>query len=96
MKKIALLAAVATAFVSTAAVANDTAPMVETAAVTAHAVTGHMLYAGARRLAPVYRVLPDGSAQVILEGRLVTVPASTLTESDGKLTTSLTMAQLSR
>ena len=45
-------------------------------------VTGHMLYAaGGRRLAPVYRVLADGSPQLILDGRLVTVPASTLVRS---------------
>lgn len=97
MNKIALLAAaVATFAIPAAAFANDTTPMVETAATTAHAVSGHMLYAGTRRLAPVYRVLADGSPQVILDGQLVTVPAATLTDANGKLTTSLTIAQLTR
>jgi len=54
-------------------------------------VKGSMLIAAnGARLAPVYRVGPDGSAQIILEGKLVTVPATTLSVTDGKLTTSLT------
>ena len=54
-------------------------------------VKGSMLIAAnGARLAPVYRVGPDGSAQIIIEGKLVTVPATTLSVTDGKLTTSLT------
>jgi hypothetical protein len=41
-------------------------------------------------MARAWRVGPDGSAQIIIEGKLVTVPASTLSMSGGKLTTSLT------
>jgi len=49
-----------------------------------------LLAANGARLAPVYRVGADGAAQIILDGRLVTVPAATLSVADGKLTTSLT------
>ena len=44
----------------------------------------------------IYSVQPDGSAQIMLDDHLVTVPASTITLDGGKLTTSLTRAQPSR
>lgn len=54
-------------------------------------VKGSMLVAAnGARLAPVYRVGPDGSAQIILEGKMLTVPAATLSMAGGRLTTSLT------
>jgi hypothetical protein len=54
-------------------------------------VKGSMLVAAnGARLAPVYRVGPDGAAQIIIDGKLVSVPASTLSMSSGHLTTSLT------
>ena len=59
------------------------------------AVKGSMLIsANGSRLAQVYRVGADGSAQIIIDGKLVTVPASSLSLSAGKLTTSLTKAQV--
>ena len=58
-------------------------------------VKGSMLVAAnGARLAPVYRVGPDGSAQIILEGKMVTVPASTISMAGGKLTTSLTKSEV--
>jgi hypothetical protein len=58
-------------------------------------VKGSMVVAAnGARLAPVYRVGPDGSAQIILEGKLVTIPATTLSMSGGKLTTSLTKSEV--
>ena len=54
-------------------------------------VKGSMLVAAnGARLAPVYRVGPDGSAQIILDGKMVTIPAGTLSMAGGHLTTSLT------
>ena len=54
-------------------------------------VKGSMLIAAnGARLAPVYRVGADGSAQIILEGKMVTIPASKLSMAGGRLTTSLT------
>jgi hypothetical protein len=46
------------------------------------------------RLGSVYRVGPDGGAQIIIDGKLVTVPASTLSNVDGKLTTSLSKSEI--
>jgi hypothetical protein len=56
---------------------------------------GKMLVASnGARLGPVYRVGSDGSAQMIIDGRLVAVPASTLSSVDGKLTTSLSKSEV--
>jgi len=46
------------------------------------------------RLGIVYRVGPDGSAQIIIDGKLVSVPASTLSNVGGKLTTSLSKSEV--
>ena len=46
------------------------------------------------RLGSVYRVGADGSAQIIIDGKLVTIPASTLSSVDGKLTTSLSKSEV--
>ena len=54
-------------------------------------VKGSMLVAAnGARLAPVYRVGSDGAAQIIIDGKLINVPAATLSMSQGHLTTSLT------
>ena len=67
----------------------------EGTAAPASAVKGSMLVsANGSRLAQVYRVGPDGSAQIIIDGKLVTVPAATLSISGGKLTTSLTKSEV--
>jgi hypothetical protein len=59
------------------------------------AVKGSMLIsANGSRLAQVYRVGADGSAQIIIDGKMVTVPAATLSMSGGKLTTSLTKSEV--
>jgi hypothetical protein len=80
-----LLAVLLCSFVALSAVAEDAA-----APRAAVAAPGKMLMASdGARLGQVYRVNSDGAAQVILDGKLVTVPASTLSTVDGKLTTSL-------
>ena len=59
------------------------------------AVKGSMLIsANGSRLAQVYRVNADGSAQIIIDGKLVNVPAASLSMSGGKLTTSLTKSEV--
>ena len=58
-------------------------------------VVGKMLYAaGGQRLGAVYKIKSDGSPQVILDGKLVTVPAETIVSDNGKPTTSLTKSEL--
>jgi hypothetical protein len=54
------------------------------------AAKGQMLLSSnGARLGTVNRVTADGSAQIIIDGKLVTVPAATLSTVNGKLTTSL-------
>lgn len=83
MKKIALLGVLA-ALVS--------APL---AAQTVSIVAGKPLYASdGKRIGIVYRVTSEGAAQVILNGKLVTIPATSITAADGKFQTSLTKKDL--
>lgn len=57
---------------------------------------GQMLvYANGARAGVVYRVTADGSPQLIIDGKLVTIPAATLSSSDGKLVTSLSKSAVS-
>jgi hypothetical protein len=100
MKKLALLAALATVAVAPAALAGETTQSVREvteAAGTVDVDAGKMLYSSSgHRIASVYRVTAEGNPQVILDGRLVTVPASTLSDVNGKLTTSLSKRDLAR
>lgn len=58
---------------------------------------GKMLYGpDGKRIAQVYRVTSTGDVQVILASRLITVPASTLSDVSGKVTTSITKTDLNR
>jgi hypothetical protein len=58
---------------------------------------GQSLYgASGKRVASVYRVTDDGTVQVILDGKLISVPASTLSEVDGKVVTNLSRSDLRR
>lgn len=58
---------------------------------------GKMLYASnGQRIAAIYRVTAEGNPQVILNGKLVTIPASSLSDVDGKVTTSLSKKELGR
>ena len=58
---------------------------------------GKMLYASnGQRVAAIYRVSAEGNPQVILNGKLVTVPASSLSDVNGKVTTSLSKKELGR
>jgi hypothetical protein len=56
---------------------------------------GEMLVASnGARLGAVYRVGADGGAQIIIDGRMVSVPANTLSNVNGKLTTSLSKSEV--
>lgn len=71
---------------------RSTAEATTTAAV---AVKGQMLIsANGARLGAVNRVLADGSAQIIIDGKLVTIPIATLSTVNGKLTTSLSKSEV--
>ncbi len=78
------IAVVMVAFGSLSAIAQE-----------AVATEGKMLVSvDGARLGAVYRVTDDGSAQLIVDGKMVTVPASTLSAVDGKLTTSLSKSEV--
>ena len=98
MKKIALLAALATFAVAPAYAAESSQSVrAATEGASVQVDAGKMLYSSTgHRIASVYRVNAEGNPQVILDGRLITVPASSLTEVDGKLTTSLSKRELAR
>jgi len=46
------------------------------------------------RLGTVYRVGSDGAVQMIIGGKMITVPASTLSSVDGRLVTNLSKNEL--
>lgn len=96
---LAALAAVATLAVVPTAVFAETTQAVheatEEAAAPLQVNAGIMLYAAnGYRVAPIYRVTSEGNPQVILNGRLVTVPASSLSDVGGKVTTSLSKKEI--
>ncbi len=67
------------------------------ASTAAHAAAkaGDMLVdAAGGRLAPVDRVDDDGSAEIIIDGRVVTIPAASLSTANGHLTTNMTKSQV--
>lgn len=100
---VALLATVATlAVVPSVVFAAETNQQVRAgaeavSAAPAAATAGKMLYGpDGHRIASVYRVRPNGDAELILDGKLVTVPANTLALTDGKLATGLTKREINR
>jgi hypothetical protein len=99
---IALLATVATLAVIPSAVfaaeANQQVRAVaDGQAAGATATVGKMLYGpDGQRIGSVYRANSNGDAQLIINSRLVTVPAATLSLANGKLATSLTKSEIVR
>ena len=71
-------------------------PAGSVAAPAAVAVTaGKMLFgSNGQRIASIYRVAANGDAQIILDGRLLTIPAVTLSTASGKVATSLTKTEI--
>ena len=93
MRKLFLAAAVAVLSASLPAAVSAQTP----AAAGVSVNSGKMLYSSnGQRVGAVYRVTAEGDPQVILSGKLVTIPASTLSEVDGKLTTSLARKDIGR
>lgn len=86
-----LFAAGSIGFAAAPALAADV-PAASSAAL--GAAKGKMLVAAdGARIASIYRLAADG-AQVILDGRMVTVPNSTLAMVDGRVRTSLTRPEI--
>lgn len=82
------------AFAAVTAAAQDQSSR-EAAATAVVGSKGQMLVAAnGARLGPVYRVGADGSAQIFIDGKLVSIPVSTLSAANGKLTTSLSKSEV--
>jgi hypothetical protein len=103
MNKFAPLAFVATLSIfslAPAALHAETSQSVRAASQAAapvNVLAGRTLFGGnGNRIAAVYRVDSQGRVQVILDGKLITVPGSTLSEVNGKFTTSMTKQELLR
>lgn len=93
MKNLRLVFALATlspiSMLASISAANAADPAATATAATP--VVGKMLYgADGKKLAAIYKLDASGAPQVLLEGKLFTIPASSLTEVDGHVTTSLT------
>lgn len=83
------------AFATVVFLAQEPSSSAEAATSAVVAVKGQMLVgANGARLGPVYRVSADGSAQIFIDGKLVSVPASTLSTANGRLTTSLSKSDV--
>ncbi|RJG56332.1 hypothetical protein D0Z70_06345 [Sphingobium terrigena] len=92
--KIAAYVSLTVAVVPQVAAADD-AVQLTSASTIATEYKGKMLYtASGDRLAAVYRVGADGAAQIILNGKMVAVPAASLAAADGKLVTNLSKRDL--
>jgi hypothetical protein len=100
MKNLSILAAAVALAVPGIASAETTQAVheaTEQAAAPVELRAGTMLYASnGSRLASVYRVTESGDPQVIMNGRLVTVPAATISDVDGKVTTSLSKRDVAK
>lgn len=94
MKKFALILAFAALAPAAPVLAADVAVPVKAPA-SAAPVVGKMLYStGGKKLAAVYKLDAGNAPQILLDGKLVTVPADTLSEVDGRIETSLTKKDL--
>lgn len=98
MNKFAIIA-IAAALTAPSSVFAETTEVTQAGVVSAAApvkiTSGKMLYSSTgNRIAPIYRVNADGDPQVIVEGRLITVPSTSLSTVDGKITTTLTKKQI--
>jgi hypothetical protein len=82
------------AFAACTAVAQDQSAAAVGATVAAVSKGQMVISASGARLGTVYRVV-DGSPQIIIDGRMVTIPAATLSASSGKLMTSLSKSAVS-
>ncbi len=94
MRKIVLIAVAATLTCGNFAYVGATSAQAKDAP-TSGFVVGKMIYtADKHQLGSVYNVKKDGSAEVIVDTRIVTVPAASVETKDGKLWTSLTRKQV--
>jgi hypothetical protein len=91
MRKISALAV--SVVLASASLALSVSPAI--AAQDAAVQAGKMIYSSdGKTIGAIYAVASDGSPQVIVEGRLVTIPAASVTAANGKISTSLTKKEV--
>ena len=94
MKKFGLILALAAILPVSALVSVNTAVAAEPDALS-KAMVGKLLYdADGKKLVAIYKLDAKGSPQILLEGKMVTVPLATLKKDDDKFATSLTKKDL--
>jgi hypothetical protein len=98
MNKFAIIA-IAAALIAPSSAFAETTEVTQAGVVSAAApvkiTSGKMLYStSGYRIAPIYRVNADGHPQVIVDGRLVTVPSTSISAVNGKITTTLTKKEI--
>jgi len=92
VKKFGLILALAAVLPVSALVSVNTAVAQDALA---KAMVGKLLYdADGKKLAAIYKLDPKGSPQILLEGKMVTVPLATLKKDEDKFSTSLTKKDL--
>lgn len=92
MKKFGLIVALSVALPATALAS---AALAAEPSALAKVLVGKLLYdAEGKKLAPIYKLDPNGVPQILLDGKMISVPMSSLTEVDGKFTTKLTKRDL--
>ena len=92
MKKFGLILALA-AILPVSALVSVQPAMAQDAL--AKAMVGKLLYdADGKKLAAIYKLDPKGSPQILLEGKMVTVPLATLKKDEDKFSTTLTKKDL--
>jgi len=84
---------VGTVAVATAMAQTSETPQTSASAPAAKGMT--VVAANGFRIGTVYRVAADGSAEVIYDGKVVTIPVSTLSTTGGKLVTTLSRSEVS-
>ena len=91
------LAAALVAATATQIFAAESERPIEQASPSVRIKVGRLLHtARGAPIEPVYRITAAGEPQIIIEGRIVTVPAATLSMSGKKLVTTLTIPELRR
>lgn len=82
---------------ASAALMIASAPAMAQGSATVPVSTGKTVYdSEGHKVGRIYRVTSEGNLQIILNGRMVTVLASTLSDTNGKITTSVSRADLTR
>ncbi|WP_425996255.1 hypothetical protein [Caulobacter sp. DWR1-3-2b1] len=93
MKKFGLILALAAALPVSALVSVNAAVAQEDAL--SKAMVGKLLFdADGKKLAAIYKLDPKGSPQLLLDGKMVTVPLATMKKVEDKFATSLTKRDL--